>query len=77
MLSAVELSLSMADQAAFEQSPGQSSIFRYSEDGSVYESVMDKGHAEEQPKGGEVLDPFIPEAHYSCYAVYRQRRRRH
>ena len=46
----------MADQAIIEQSLGQSSIFRYSEDGSVYESVMDKVHAEEQPKEGEVLD---------------------
>ena len=44
----------MADQAAFEQSPGDWSVMRYSEDG---ESMMDRGHAEEQPKGGGVSYP--------------------
>ena len=44
----------MADQAAFEQSLGDWSVMRYSEDG---ESTMDRGHVEEQPKGGGVSHP--------------------
>ena len=44
----------MADQAAVEHLLGEWSVMRYSEGG---ESMMDKGHASDQLKGGGVSDP--------------------
>ena len=41
----------MTEQVVFEQSPGGGSTLQYSE-----ESMMDKGHVNDQPKGGGVPD---------------------
>ena len=42
----------MADQVAFDRSLGEWSMLQLSED-----SVMEKGHVNDQPKGGGVSDP--------------------